>query len=99
LRGRYTLMERVFLLGVHDKMRIGVLRFKTEEDGTFLDDETDCATPPLELLRELQDASWHLEDDDDADARKCFQLLLALGASLVEHVQRRKYASLMVHCG
>jgi len=81
-RSRRTMMESDFLLGVHDETRMGALRFKTAEDGPFLDDEPDYAAPPLALLRELQEASWHLESDDDADVRRWLQILLAPGSSL-----------------
>lgn len=80
--GRKPLMESDFLLGVHDETRMGALRFKTAEDGPFLDDEPDYAAPPLASLRELQEASWHLESDDDADVRRWLQILLAPGSSL-----------------
>ena len=79
---RRTLMESDFLLGVHDETRMGALRFKTAEDGPFLDDEPDYAAPPLASLQELQEASWHMEADDDADVRRWFQILLAPGSSL-----------------
>ena len=81
-RSRRTMMESDFLLGVHDETRMGALRFKIAEDGPFLDDEPDYAAPPLASLRELQEASWHLENDDDADMRKWLQILLAPGSSL-----------------
>ncbi len=81
-RSRRTMMESDFLLGVHDETRMGALRFKTAEDGPFLDDEPDYAAPPLASLRELQEASWHLESDDDADVRRWLQILLAPGSSL-----------------
>ena len=81
-RARRTLFESDFLLGVHDETRMGALRFKIAEDGPFLDDEPDYAAPPLASLRELQEASWHLENDDDADMRKWLQILLAPGSSL-----------------
>lgn len=80
--GRKPLMESDFLLGVHDETRMGALRFKAAEDGPFLDDEPDYAAPPLASLRELQEASWHLEADDDADVRRWLQILLAPGSSL-----------------
>lgn len=81
-RSRRTMMESDFLLGVHDETRMGALRFKIAEDGPFLDDEPDYAAPPLASLRELQEASWHLENDDEADMRKWLQILLAPGSSL-----------------
>ena len=81
-RARRTLFENDFLLGVHDETRMGALRFKTEEDGPFLDNEPDYSAPPMASLRELQEASWHLENDDDADMRKWLRILLAPGSSL-----------------
>ena len=81
-RSRRTMMESDFLLGVHDETRMGALRFKTTENGPFLDDEPDCSAPPLVSLQELQEASWHLENDDDPDVRKWLQILLAPGSSL-----------------
>lgn len=81
-RSRRTMMESDFLLGVHDETRMGALRFKTAENGPFLDDEPDCSAPPLVSLQELQEASWHLENDDDPDVRKWLQILLAPGSSL-----------------
>lgn len=81
-RSRRTLMESDFLLGVHDETRMGALRFKTAVDGPFLDDVSDYSAPPLASLRELQEASRHLEDDDDADVRRWLQILLAPGSSL-----------------
>ena len=81
-RSRRTLMESDFLLGVHDETRMGALRFKTESEGAFLAADSDYAAPPLTSVRELQEASWHLEDDSDADVRKWLQILLAPGSSL-----------------
>lgn len=81
-RARQTLFESDFLLGAHDETRMGALRFKTEEDGPFLDNEPDYSAPPLASLRELQEASWHLEKEDDPNVRKWLRILLAPGSSL-----------------
>ena len=81
-RARRTLFESDFLLGVHDETRMGALRFKTEEDGPFLDNEPDYSAPPLASLRELQEASWHLENEDDPNVRRWLRILLAPGSSL-----------------
>ena len=81
-RARRTLFESDFLFGVHDETRMGALRFKTEEDGLFLNNEPDYSAPPLASLRELQEASWHLEKEDDPNVRKWLRILLAPGSSL-----------------
>lgn len=81
-RARRTLFESDFLLGVHDETRMGALRFKTEEDGPFLDNEPDYSAPPMASLRDLQEASWHLEKEDDPNVRKWLRILLAPGSSL-----------------
>ena len=81
-RARRTLFESDFLLGVHDETRMGALRFKTEENGPFQDNEPDYSAPPLASLRELQEASWHLEKEDDPNVRKWLRILLAPGSSL-----------------
>src|SRR5699024_1018632 len=59
------LYEVDFLLGVYDQTRMGGLRFKTEIDGPFLDDNTNKPTPPWSEIRELQTAVKNLEEDDD----------------------------------
>ena len=85
LEGRetHTLRESDFLLGVHDEQRVGALRFKLEEGGNFLDDRCEGAAPPWTSLRQLEQASWALEDEDSGDgALEWLNLLLAPGSSL-----------------
>ena len=79
---RKTLMESDFLLGVNDSTRMGAIRLKTNIEGAFLDDDTQYITPPFTSLRELEQASWHLENDDDPNMRQWLQILLAPGSSL-----------------
>lgn len=79
---RKPLMESDFLLGINDSTRMGALRLKTEPNGPFLDDDTQYTTPPFTSLRELEQASWHLENDSDPNMRKWLQILLAPGSSL-----------------
>ncbi|MBR1877914.1 MAG: HipA domain-containing protein [Paludibacteraceae bacterium] len=79
---RRTLMESDFLLGVYDRTRMGALRLKLEQDGPFLDEDPGYSTPPFTTLGELEQASWHLENDDDPEIRKWLQILLAPGSSL-----------------
>ena len=79
-----TLMESDYLLGVYDGHRMGGLRFKYC-DGPFLDDQKDNATPPWTSLRELEQASLHLESKNaeaDANFSKWLKLLIAPGSSL-----------------
>lgn len=78
------LLESDFLLGVFDGHRMGALRFKTEQDGPFLNDNREMATPPWTSLRELEDASSKFEEDniDDPDYLKWINMLIAPGSSL-----------------
>lgn len=79
-----TLLESDFLLGVYDQHRMGALRFKEEEAGTFLNDNKNMATPPWTSLRELEHASLKFEEDnmDDAQYLKWVNMLIAPGSSL-----------------
>ena len=79
---RLTLMESDFLLGVNDTTRMGAIRLKTNIEGAFLDDDNQYTTPPFTSLRELEQASWHLENDNDPNMRKWLQILLTPGSSL-----------------
>ncbi len=49
-----TLYDIDYLLGVYDESRMGALRFKTDPDGPFLDDNSAMPTPPWSSVRELQ---------------------------------------------
>src|SRR3546814_1692107 len=59
-----------YLLGVYDESRMGALRFKTEIDGPFLDDNNETPTPPWSSIRKLQHAVDRLENDDNNDELK-----------------------------
>jgi serine/threonine-protein kinase HipA len=79
------LMESDYLLGVYDKSRMGALRFKTDIDGPYLDNDPAHSTPPMTSLRELERATNELEDDtslDDKEYLKRLSLLIAPGSSL-----------------
>jgi len=79
------LMEPDYLLGVYDESRMGALRFKTDEEGPFLDDDPAYSTPPMTSLRELERATNELEQDaslDDTEYLKRLSLLIAPGSSL-----------------
>lgn len=84
-REEQKLFETDYLLGVYDSHRMGALRFKLEEDGPFLNNNRDMASPPWASLRELEQISLRLEEDDvieDPDYLKWLSMLIAPGASL-----------------
>lgn len=80
------LQETDYLLGVHDEQRSGALRFKERETGdAWLNDEGSMRTPPWALLRELEHASWKIQDDsshDDPHYLEWLNLLIAPGSSI-----------------
>lgn len=72
-----------YLLGVYDESRMGALRFKTDIEGPFLDENDETPTPPWSSIRELQHAADCLENDDDNDELKDWlAILMAPGSSL-----------------
>lgn len=78
-----TLYEIDYLLGVFDESRMGALRFKTDLDGPFLDNDAQTPTPPWSSLGDLQEAASQLESDDQSEAiRKWIAVLIAPGSSL-----------------
>lgn len=84
-REEQRLFETDYLLGVYDGHRMGALRFKLEEDGPFLNNNRDMASPPWASLRELEQISLRLEEDDvikDPEYLKWLNMLIAPGASL-----------------
>ena len=77
------LYEIDYLLGVYDESRMGALRFKTDREGPFLDNDTKNPTPPWSSLGDLQEAVNHLESDSENDAiRQWLAVLIAPGSSL-----------------
>ena len=84
-REEQKLFETDYLLGVYDGHRMGALRFKLEEGGPFLNDYKYMASPPWTSLRELEQISLRLENDDvteDPEYLKWLNMLIAPGASL-----------------
>lgn len=71
-----------FLLGVYDETRIGGLRFKTDFNGDFLDNDNSFPTPPWTSIRELQNAVYQIENDNNTDIKKWLEIILAPGSSL-----------------
>lgn len=59
-----TLFQTDYLLGVYDGHRMGGLRFKLAQDGPFLNNNKEMATPPWSSLRELEEISLRLEQDE-----------------------------------
>jgi len=84
-RVEQRLFETDYLLGVFDEHRMGGLRFKLEENGPFLDDNKELTSPPWASLRELEEISLKLEDENiikDPDYFKWLSMLIVPGASL-----------------
>jgi len=85
-RGEKTLYESDYLLGVFDGHRMGGLRFKSDPDGPFLNDNKKLASPPWTSLRELEHASLELEREDavdDPDYLKWLDMLMVRGTTTV----------------
>ena len=84
-RPQRNLYETDYLLGVHDEHRMGGLRFKLDAEGSFLNDSIEMASPPWTSIRELEQISLRLEDDDvidDPEYLKWLSMLIAPGSSL-----------------
>jgi len=84
-RHEQNLFETDYLLGVYDAHRMGALRFKLATAGPFLNDNKEMASPPWTSIRELEQISLRLEDDDvvnDPDYLKWLNMLVAPGSSL-----------------
>ncbi|MCL2208346.1 MAG: HipA domain-containing protein [Fibromonadales bacterium] len=80
-RPEKTLLESDYLLGVFDKNRMGALRFKTQANGVFLDDNSDLSAPPITELKKLEESSLMFESEKSA-SEKWLQILIAPGSSL-----------------
>ncbi len=66
-RERNKLFETDYLLGVYDGHRMGGLRFKLDPEGSFLSDDERQASPPWTSIRELEQISLRLEEEDAID--------------------------------
>ncbi len=83
-RRERNLLELDYLLGVYDGHRLGALRFR-QKGGPFLDDNIELASPPWTSLRELEQASLHLEREGaerDPKYGNWLRMLIAPGRSL-----------------
>lgn len=79
------LHESDYLLGVHDKFRVGALRFRRNDEDEFLDNQHGVAAPPFVQLRALEAASLALERDENNTApagEDWLRMLIAPGGSL-----------------
>lgn len=84
-RPEQNLFETDYLLGVYDAHRMGGLRFKLDPNGPFLNNNKEMASPPWASIRELEQISLRLEDDDvvnDPEYMKWLNMLVAPGSSL-----------------
>ena len=84
-RKEKQLNELDYLLGVFDGTRMGALRFKSTQDGPFLNDNRQMASPPWAALRDLEYASLQLEKEDainNPEYIKWLTILIAPGSSL-----------------
>ncbi|MEN8121819.1 MAG: HipA domain-containing protein [Bacteroidota bacterium] len=79
------LFETDYLLGVYDEHRMGAIRFKENDNGPFLNDDCSLASPPWTSLKELEEISLKLEEDDvvdDPEYIKWLNMLVQPGSSL-----------------
>jgi serine/threonine-protein kinase HipA len=84
-RTERTLRESDYLLGVFDGHRMGALRFKEDPYGPFINNNETFASPPMTSIRELEQISLRLEEDDFTDDPEYFKWLTMLvnpGSSL-----------------
>lgn len=84
-RNIQALYETDYLLGVFDGHRMGALRFKEDPNGPFLNNNKNMASPPWTSLRQLEEISLRLEEDDivdDPEYLKWLNMLVSPGASL-----------------
>jgi serine/threonine-protein kinase HipA len=83
-RNEKSLFESDFLLGVYDPYRMGALRFSLNLGGAFLNQDKRLAAPPWASLRELEYASFQVEDEnlDEENSLKWLNMLMAPGSSL-----------------
>ncbi len=73
------------LSGIDDFSRMGAFRFKEDKNGSFINDCTSFIIPPITNIRELLDASQHIEKsekDNILPQKKWINQLLQPGSSL-----------------
>jgi serine/threonine-protein kinase HipA len=60
-----TLSNYDYLVGIEDQTRMGGIRYSTEENGTFINEDSKYSVPPLESLRALCEACEELESAEE----------------------------------
>lgn len=63
-RATKTLLESDYLLGVSDAHRTGAIRFRLDECGPYLANDAERSIPRVRSLRELEQLSSKIEDED-----------------------------------
>jgi serine/threonine-protein kinase HipA len=84
-RPEKTFRESDYLLGVFDGHRMGAIRFKEDPGGPFLNDNETLASPPWTSIKELEQISLRLENDnavEDPEYLKWLTILINPGSSL-----------------
>jgi serine/threonine-protein kinase HipA len=72
-----------FLLGVNDECRMGALRFKLDETGPYLNNDTKFPIPALAFIRDLQHGIDIIESGEESkEADEILHILIAPGSSL-----------------
>lgn len=80
-----TLSNYDYLVGIEDLTRMGGIRYSTEENGTFINENSKYSIPPLENLRALCDACQELESAEERNElpeQRWLDQLIAPGSSL-----------------
>ena len=85
-RAARTLTDWDFLLGVHDEIRLGALRFQDSATGGWVNSDDTLPAPPITSLRDLQEASLRFErsegEGENRNQEKWLAQLFAPGSSL-----------------
>lgn len=76
------LYDSDYLLGVYDETRMGGIRLKLDEEGSFLADDKESAVPPWATLRTLEEASRNFENDENGSVERWLAQLIRPGSSL-----------------
>jgi serine/threonine-protein kinase HipA len=60
-----TLSNYDYLVGIEDLTRMGGIRYRTENNGAFINSNSRYSVPPLESLRALRDACQEIESAEE----------------------------------
>ena len=78
-RRPHQFFDSEYMLSVQDACRSGGFRFKTDEDGCYLDNDSNAPIPPITSIRELEQISLGYENGMD---ERWVHQLVAPGSSL-----------------